>query len=45
MSILPTPDLVVQEGDLLYLMVPNERVDELQAQWSSEQSSGQKGSA
>lgn len=40
-SILPTPDLVIQEGDLLYVMVPNERVDELQATWSG----GQKGTA
>lgn len=33
-SILPTADLVVQDGDLLYLMVPNDRVVELQAEWA-----------
>jgi trk system potassium uptake protein TrkA len=33
-SMLPTTDLVVQDGDLLYLMVPNERVVELQAEWA-----------
>jgi trk system potassium uptake protein TrkA len=33
-SILPTVDLVVQDGDLLYLMVPNDRVVEFQAEWA-----------
>lgn len=33
-SILPMPDLVVQDGDLLYLMVANDRVDDLQAEWA-----------
>ncbi len=33
-SILPMPDLVVQDGDLLYLMVRNDRVDDLQAAWA-----------
>ena len=33
-SILPMPDLVVQDGDLLYLMVSNDRVDDLQAAWA-----------
>lgn len=33
-SILPMPGLVVQEGDLLYLMVANERVEQLQAEWA-----------
>ena len=33
-SILPMPELVVQEGDLLYLMVANERVEQLQAEWA-----------
>ena len=33
-SILPMPDLVVQDGDLLYLMVSNDRVDDLQAEWA-----------
>jgi trk system potassium uptake protein TrkA len=33
-SILPMPDLVVQDGDLLYLMVANDRVEELQAAWA-----------
>ncbi len=33
-SILPMPDLVVQDGDLLYLMVRNDRVDDLQAEWA-----------
>ncbi|HYN34134.1 MAG TPA: TrkA family potassium uptake protein [Ilumatobacteraceae bacterium] len=33
-SILPMPDLVVQDGDLLYLMVANDRVDGLQAEWA-----------
>ena len=33
-SILPMPDLVVQEGDLLYLMVANERVEQLQVEWA-----------
>jgi trk/ktr system potassium uptake protein len=33
-SLVPRADIVVQEGDLLYLMVPNERVDELQAVWA-----------
>jgi trk system potassium uptake protein TrkA len=33
-SILPTADLVVQDGDLLYLMVPNDRVAKLQATWA-----------
>ncbi len=28
-SVLPTNDLVVQDGDLLYLMVPRDQVDEL----------------
>jgi trk system potassium uptake protein TrkA len=32
-SVVPVPDLVVQEGDLLYLMVPNDRVGEFQADW------------
>lgn len=32
-SVLPTADLVVQDGDLLYLMVSNDRVVELQAEW------------
>jgi len=40
-SILPTSDLVVQDGDLLYLMVANERVDQLQAEWAD--TSGLKG--
>ncbi len=35
-SLLPTPDLVVQEGDLLYLMVPNDKVDEFQAAWADD---------
>lgn len=40
-SILPTADLVVQEGDLLYLMVANDRVVDLQAEWAdSDQSKG-----
>jgi trk system potassium uptake protein TrkA len=34
MSILPTADLVVQEGDLLYLMAPNDRVAALQTEWA-----------
>ena len=33
-GILPTADLVVQDGDLLYLMVPNDRVAALQAEWA-----------
>ena len=33
-SILPMPDMVVQDGDLLYLMVSNDRVDDLQAEWA-----------
>jgi len=33
-SVVPAPDLVVQEGDLLYLMVPNDQVAELQASWA-----------
>jgi trk system potassium uptake protein TrkA len=33
-SLLPTADLVVQDGDLLYLMVPNDRVVGLQAEWA-----------
>ena len=33
-SILPMAGLVVQEGDLLYLMVANDRVAQLQAQWA-----------
>ena len=33
-SVVPAADLVVQEGDLLYLMVPNDRVVELQAAWA-----------
>jgi trk system potassium uptake protein TrkA len=33
-SVLPTSDLVVQEGDLLYLMVSRDRVEELTARWS-----------
>lgn len=33
-SVLPTADLVVQDGDLLYLMVPNDRVVDLQAAWA-----------
>jgi trk system potassium uptake protein TrkA len=33
-SILPTADLVVQDGDLLYLMVANESVVALQAEWA-----------
>ena len=33
-SMLPMPDLVVQDGDLLYLMVSNERVADLQAEWA-----------
>ena len=42
-SILPTSDLVVQDGDLLYLMVANERVDQLQAEWAD--TSGLKGTS
>ena len=34
-SVVPVPDLVVQEGDLLYLMVPNDRVGEFQAEWAA----------
>jgi trk system potassium uptake protein TrkA len=41
-SILPMPDLVVQDGDLLYLMVANDRVDELQAAWAD---AGEKGTS
>jgi trk system potassium uptake protein len=41
-SILPMPDLVVQGGDLLYLMVANDRVDQLQAQWAD---AGEKGTS
>ncbi len=41
-SILPIPDLVVQEGDLLYLMVANDRVDQLQAEWAD---AGEKGTS
>jgi trk system potassium uptake protein TrkA len=33
-SLLATVDLVVQDGDLLYLMVPNDRVADLQAAWA-----------
>lgn len=33
-SVIPASDLVVQEGDLLYLMVLNDRVEELQARWA-----------
>ncbi len=33
-SILPMAGLVVQEGDLLYLMVANDRVAQLQEQWA-----------
>jgi trk system potassium uptake protein TrkA len=35
-SVVPTADLVVQEGDLLYLMVPNDRVAELQERWADD---------
>ena len=38
-SILPTADLVVQDGDLLYLMVPNDRVVDLQAEWADPEES------
>jgi trk system potassium uptake protein TrkA len=41
-SILPVPDLVVQDGDLLYLMVANDRVDQLQAEWAD---AGEKGAS
>ena len=41
-SILPVPDLVVQDGDLLYLMVANDRVDQLQAEWAD---AGEKGTS
>jgi len=34
LSVVPAADLVVQEGDLLYLMVPNDQVEELQAFWA-----------
>jgi trk system potassium uptake protein TrkA len=40
MSILPMPDLVVQDGDLLYLMVANDRVDQLQAAWAEAEEKG-----
>lgn len=33
-GVLPTSDLVVQDGDLLYLMVPRDRVDEIATRWS-----------
>jgi trk system potassium uptake protein TrkA len=33
-SILPMSDFVVQDGDLLYLMVPNDRVAELEVAWA-----------
>ncbi len=39
-SILPMPDLVVQDGDLLYLMVANDRVDQLQAEWADASEKG-----
>jgi trk system potassium uptake protein TrkA len=39
-SILPIPDLVVQDGDLLYLMVANDRVDQLQAEWADASEKG-----
>ncbi len=41
-SILPVPDLVVQDGDLLYLMVANDRVDQLQTEWAD---AGEKGTS
>lgn len=41
-SILPVPDLVVQDGDLLYLMVANDRVDQLRAEWAD---AGEKGTS
>jgi trk system potassium uptake protein TrkA len=41
-SILPMPDLVVQDGDLLYLMVANDRVDQLLAEWAD---AGEKGTS
>jgi trk system potassium uptake protein TrkA len=39
-SVLPTSDLVVQDGDLLYLMVPRDRVEELGVTWSDEAATG-----
>ena len=40
-SILATADLVVQDGDLLYLMVQNDQVVDLQAEWTdSDESKG-----
>jgi trk system potassium uptake protein TrkA len=39
-SVLPTGDLVVQDGDLLYLMVPRDRVEELGVAWSDEAVTG-----
>ncbi len=41
-SVLPTPDLVVQDGDLLYLMVANDRVDQLLGEWAD---AGEKGTS
>lgn len=41
-SILPTAELVIQDGDLLYLMVANDRVGELQAAWAE---AGEKGTS
>jgi trk system potassium uptake protein TrkA len=41
-SVLPTPDLVVQDGDLLYLMAANDRVDQLLAEWAD---AGEKGTS
>lgn len=39
-SVLPTSDLVVQDGDLLYLMVARDRVEELGIAWSEASATG-----
>ncbi len=39
-GVMSTEDLVVQDGDRLYLMVPRDQVDELSSRWSDQGSNG-----
>ncbi len=39
-GVVASADLVVQDGDVLYLMMPTDQVDELSARWSEQSSPG-----
>ncbi len=39
-GVVPTEDLLVQDGDVLYLVVPRDQVDGLSSRWSDQGSTG-----